>query len=145
MILAGGFDPGYRAVFSVYEGVLDENKDDVKWNTLPNMERPRRYHTAFYLKNKLYIVGGMGTSWKYQGSCEVYDVSKEMWFEGPSLPFAVGYPTAITDINGTYALIVGKIKFGTSIMIFNADNGFQEAISTNVDLGYQLVVASLYY
>jgi len=137
VILAGGETCGqaYRVLASVYEGVLNERKDDVKWKKIPDFKRPRYHHTAFYLNDQLYVVGGKNCSSKWLDCSEVYDVSEGTWTKGPSLPYAMVYPIAITSKNCTFALIIGK-KSGcleSTMMIVDDENGFLEVFSSNLD------------
>lgn len=149
VILAGGrysFGTDFPVLPSVYEGFLNENKDDVQWNQLQDLKRARFSHAAFYLKNKLYIVGGRITYRNWLDCCEVYDVKKKTWSDGPSLPYVMYRPTAITDRNGTFALILGRkisIYGKTLMIIFDDKNGFQEALSDNVNFDIKQVATSI--
>ena len=53
VIFAGGISSDLGILNKVYEGVLNENKDNVQWKTLPRMKRVIFDHIAFYLINKL--------------------------------------------------------------------------------------------
>ena len=133
--------PAFRQLSSVLAGGLNENKDDVKWKQLPGLKSGRSDHSAFYLNDRQCIVGGMDDLNIGLECCEIYDLANKTWSSGPSLPYAILHLTAITDRNGKFALIIGIESGESKIFIFDDENGFYEAQSTNVDLGIKPVVA----
>ena len=92
------------------------------------------------------FVGGYGTcrkSGKWLNCSEVYDVLNGTWSDGPSSPYAIEFPIATTHQNASFALIIVRNNPKTTIIIFDAENGFDKVFPTNFDLDYYLVTASI--
>ena len=88
-----------------YEGVLDKSGDEITWTKRPSFSQPKAYHAGLYQNNKIFIVGGVDVNGKETVSCEVYDMFKEEWSQGRSLPFAITEAYAINDKNNTFSII----------------------------------------
>ena len=116
----------------VFEGNLNEHDDNVIWTKLPSMKKARADHAAFNLENKLYIKGGVDHCGKCLDSSEVFDVAKNIWSDGPHLPFALWYPKAVTNRIHSFSIVIGEKTTKLSVLIFQYELGFKEIISTNI-------------
>ena len=81
----------------------------------------------------------MDNSLKWQDSCEVFDVVKRIWADGPHLPYALFYPTAVTNRNKSFSVVIGtKIeehgKF--KIIIFDHELVFKEITTFDTNSSY---------
>ena len=113
------------------------NFDTETTERLASMGIARRAHVAFYTKNnQIVVAGGLGDSGAVD-SVEVYDISRNMWTPGNSLPRAV-FNAASCTLNGT-GFVTGGTKAdlgdGTSneSYQYNPENGqWQQKASMNV-------------
>ena len=80
-------------------------KNDVNRTKLTSMKKKRSQHAAFYLENKLYIVGGKNRRDWWLDSCEVFDFVKKAWSDRPKLPYTLLYPRAVYNPNDSFALV----------------------------------------
>ena len=134
IILTGGSlsDDLLLLLATTFEGSLNEKEDGMNWTKLPSMKNARWYHAAFYVRKKLYVVGGASSSGSWYGSSEVYDVLKETWLDGPKLPYALCFPTAVNIPTQSFSIVFGE-KFEKSgkrgIIIFDDVQGFREIAS----------------
>ena len=71
------------------------------------MKSARAWHASFNLGNKLYVVGGKFSFENWIDSCEVYDILDGPWSEGPSLPYAICFPKAMTNHTQSFSLVLG--------------------------------------
>lgn len=139
VVFAGGFryHPNYTALTVVFDGVLDENEDDIQWKQLPDFKIARSERAAFYLRYKLYIAGGVDNLTVWLDSCEVYDTLEGTWSNGPNLPCPLVCSSTATDPNGTIALIICKknpMDQPSMIILFEDNDTFKEIDETDMDL-----------
>ena len=134
VVLAGGHTTqnGIKLA-TAFEGSLNENESDINWMELPSMKIERSYHAALNLENKLYVVGGGNSSYKWLDCSEVFDVVRRTWSDGPTLPYALMYPKTVTNFNESFALVIGRKPGGDlkrNVIAFDDKRGFEEVIST---------------
>ena len=136
VVLVGGYGryPNDGSLASVFEGSLSKTEKDVNWIKLARTQESRESHAAFNRGQKLYIVGGRRLPMGWIDSCEVYDVSKRTWSKGPSLPYALMCPKAVSDQNELFSIVLGGKddeceKF--RVFIFDHELVFKEIASSN--------------
>lgn len=130
---------------TVYEGVLYES-DDVKWTNLPSLKIARTFHAAFYLQDRLYIVGGKSVPInQWFDSCEVYDFWRKIWSEGSHLPNALIFPISVEDPKGRFALILGRTNWdqNTKVVVFDGEVGFNEIATVELGSYVKQVIPTL--
>uniref|UniRef100_A0A5B6ZNE0 F-box/kelch-repeat protein SKIP11-like n=1 Tax=Davidia involucrata TaxID=16924 RepID=A0A5B6ZNE0_DAVIN len=81
-ILAGGCDPQGNILSSaeLY------NSETGTWETLPNMNKPRKMCSGVFMDGKFYVIGGIGVGNSNLLTCgEVYDLERRTWHEIPNM------------------------------------------------------------
>ena len=88
-----------------FGGVDGDKVDDViemcdiktgEWKTLNvNMTFPRAYSRAVVVNDKIWIIGGMSSTFKTVKDVEIIDTNKMTWTTAPSLIIPLKYHTAI--------------------------------------------------
>ncbi|XP_074274564.1 F-box/kelch-repeat protein SKIP11-like [Silene latifolia] len=80
-ILAGGCD-SQRRIFSSAE-LYDSEKQT--WVTLPNMIKPRKMCSGFFMDGKFYVIGGIGGNEQVLTCGEEFDLKTRTWKEIPNM------------------------------------------------------------
>ena len=121
----------------VFKGELTAAGNDVTWKKLEFPKTPRRCHTAFMLRNNLYIAGGFkqhGQEFEELSSCERYDLKMNTWIECPHvLPYPLACATVSVSSDETFAVVIGGYhrqnesphRESGRIIIFTESDGFQ--------------------
>uniref|UniRef100_A0A5B6ZN84 Galactose oxidase/kelch repeat superfamily protein n=1 Tax=Davidia involucrata TaxID=16924 RepID=A0A5B6ZN84_DAVIN len=81
-IIAGGCDPQGNILSSaeLY------NSETGTWETLPNMNKPRKMCSGVFMDGKFYVIGGIGVGNSNLLTCgEVYDLERRTWHEIPNM------------------------------------------------------------
>ena len=133
------------------EGIMC-NDLTVTWNDLPFLsvssetEWHNWYCTGFKLKNQVYLLidsyGKQLLSTNYNGFTILkqaesnnfaenisfrYDIVKQNWSQGPTIPYKLQRPTVITDFDESNALLIhenGGKKF--EVVLYNEREGFRQ-------------------
>ena len=72
------------------------------WTKLPPLITPRFYHRSVFLRDQVYVVGGMDDSDKVTASVEMLDLKRRQWSSLPALPQAVWSPAATSHGHRVY-------------------------------------------
>lgn len=72
--------------------MLDPRMD--RWQLLPHMEDPRRFHGTAVLQGKLWVLGGENRTCDYISTVEIYDPRNQCWSQQTPLTHAKAHLTA---------------------------------------------------
>jgi hypothetical protein len=75
IVIVGGWNDSSKVLSSAQAF----NLDDYKWNSLPDMLTPRRWHTCSEINSKLIVSGGFDGIQRLR-SCEGFDPNLVQWF-----------------------------------------------------------------
>ena len=96
----------------VFEGEFNQDKSDINWKELPPLTKPRCFHKAVKMKNRLYIFGGLkvenGGSREILDSYEYFDFNKQEWTSNKYdfAPFSLAHLSIVVNEDETYALLI---------------------------------------
>ena len=100
--LLGGYSGGaYSASCDVYDPASDT------WDTIPDMETPRRYGLAGAIGGKIYITGGLSASGTVTDSTQMYDPATNTWYPRAPHPGGGWVRTADGVMDDRFLVIVG--------------------------------------
>lgn len=113
VLLAGGADDPSTALPLLSSEIYDPTTNS--WSNGPRMATPRKDQAAVLLPSgKVLVVGGNGVNHLNNNgigvtnTSELYDPATNSWSNGPDLPEAVGYPSAVPLADGNIqALVLG--------------------------------------
>lgn len=105
-ILAGGCD----SQGNIMSSAEMYNSETQEWETLPNMNKPRKMCSGVFMDGKFYVIGGIGGHDARVLTCgEEYDLEKKTWTEIPNMspgeareaemPPAAGAPPLVAVVN----------------------------------------------
>ena len=126
---------------TAYEGNLNAKDMTLKWKELPSFKTGRYDHASIILHNKIYIIGGdTGIDHDKWTSCEVFDIARNIWSEGPNLPYVMLQLCSVTDNRNTYGLIIGRIynTGKTEVVVLDELNGFKKIDDANLETSRSL-------
>ena len=114
---------------SVYLGELTEDKSDVTWKELESMQKARKFHITFKMKQHVYVAGGIDVRDKTLACCERFDLNENKWFKCHHvLPYRLYDASVVVSADETFAVITGGYKGGSisdGIIIFTEQGGFK--------------------
>ena len=130
----------------VFEGRIDNTKDDVIWRKTRPLNIFRISPIVFKMKNNVYVAGGKSNEGHILDSCERYNLTNKNWsLSEHYLPFPlnVEHASVVTSKDESEAMIFNcitdfsiyssrRIDFSTSltertvILTFNDMNGFRK-------------------
>lgn len=87
----------------------------------------------------------MDTKCVWLESSAAYHLEEEKWSEGPNLPSLIFWPSALTDINGTFSLVIGsKINGVTSeIFMFDEETKFKKIAEIDLYCRGKFILTSI--
>ena len=156
MMVVGGTGTQTCSSGRVFEGKFNLDKSDINWKELPPLTKPRCFHKAVKMKNRLYIFGGLkvenGGSKEILDSYEYFDFNKQEWTSNKYdfAPFSLAHLSIVVNEDETYALLIKgyedkdenktiscKCKFedfcicdGMPLTMFTEDKGFTHPSNT---------------
>ena len=86
IFVVGGYDfSGLFASVEVYSGETNQ------FSYVTSMKIPRAFHKCCVVNSSVYVIGGSigDLSYKPTKTVEIYEIEKDVWTEGPSLPFGL--------------------------------------------------------
>lgn len=141
VIVTGGYVDGKKSKKAIL-GNISQDKADVDWKLIRPMNKGRAGHVAFFLKNNLFVAGGLNEERKNLSSCERYDIEESIWYEVPhELPYPQTDASSATSKDGSFAIITGGYNCKSpqslrtkEIITFNPQDGFTQLGSVSLNL-----------
>lgn len=87
-----------------------------KWNAIPQMNTPRKHHTAALIGKKIYVMGGSDLSYNPLKTVEILDIPSLSWTSAPDLPIPKNMflmDAAAITVDKRFIVVTGGDKFDT--------------------------------
>ena len=131
VILIGGCDIDCYPSKKVFMGNLSKDETDMSWDELCPMIVPRQEHVGFKLKNRIYVVGGIGADDEVLSCCERYNIEENHWeLTSYQLPYPLHEASVAVAKNEDFVLIIGGMKnkkqISDKLIMFTEKCGFSD-------------------
>jgi hypothetical protein len=93
---------------TVVPGMMEPQMNGMltQWATGTPMSAAKCYHAAAYLNGAIYVFGGLGSTLRFDLTCQKFDIATSTWSAIKSLPVARGLPS-VQAVNGKIYIIGG--------------------------------------